>query len=94
MHVYIFKYCALFPLLFTYLHLTWLVQNARYQCIITHQTLFLVPETTQQRDEDDLPSEEDDGLPDTLSGDELTDKRYTGGQNEKFMSFKIKLFLV
>ncbi|XP_076074218.1 uncharacterized protein LOC143045527 isoform X9 [Mytilus galloprovincialis] len=33
----------------------------------------------QQRDEDDLPSDEDDGLPDTLSGEELTNKRYMGG---------------
>ena len=48
--------------------------------IITRNPLFLaaVP-IKQQRDEDDLPSDEDDGLPDTLSGEELTNKRYMGG---------------
>lgn len=42
----------------------------------------------QAMDEDDLPCDDDDGLPDTLSGDEVTDKRYKGG-NIPSRSFKV-----
>lgn len=42
----------------------------------------------QPTDDDDLPCDDDDGLPDTLSGDELTDKRYKGGHIPS-RSFKV-----
>lgn len=77
MHVYTDVVCPCLPLC----HPSCTLQQCTIHLNVfsPRHTFLIVPQPAKQPDEDELPSDEDDGLPDHLSGDELTDKRYMGG---------------